>query len=107
MMRTTAVILLVCLAANGLAQEAATDKCTTGLYGENCNNVCIGCKDNAGCDKTTGECANGCAEGYKVSSKTKQCEATCFGVQGNAGCENDGECVAPNYRWVFVLVLSK
>jgi len=94
MMRTTAVILLVCLAATGLAQEAKT--CQTGLYGENCNNVCIGCKADAGCNKDTGACDGGCAEGYEVTT-AGPCEPKCFGVRGNAGCDNGGECVAPDY----------
>jgi len=94
MMRTTAVILLVCLAATGLAQEAKT--CPTGLYGENCNNVCIGCKDGQGCDQKTGACDDGCADKYQIKSDGK-CEPECFGQRGNAGCDNGGECVAPDY----------
>jgi len=100
MMRTTAVILLVCLAATSFAAE---DGCETkGLWGENCNNVCIGCLPGAGCSKNTGACnadsdGNFCATGYKQASD-KQCEPVCFGKQGkDAGCDNGGECVAPNY----------
>merc|ERR1712109_168381 len=97
MMRTTAVILLVCLAATtGLAQEAnaAVNACETGLWGADCNNVCIGCKAGEGCDDK-GVCTGDCAEGYAATSDG--CKPTCFGVQGDAGCDNDGECVAPNY----------
>jgi len=92
MMRTTAVILLVCLAATSYAA------CDVGLWGEKCNNVCIGCPAGSTCDQTTGVCADGCADGYKPASGNGQCEAVCFGKQGkNAGCDNEGECVAPNY----------
>jgi len=90
------VILLVCLAASALAQDTA---CDTGLWGADCNNVCIGCEANDSCAKDTGVCDSGnCAEGYAVNSGTKLCEAKCFGKQGkSAGCDNGGECVAPNY----------
>jgi len=93
-MRTTAVTLLVCLAATSFA-------CEQGLWGENCNNVCIGCLDGATCDQKTGACSavegNYCAAGYK-NTADNQCEPVCFGKQGkNAGCDNGGECVAPNY----------
>jgi len=92
-MRTTAVILLVCLAASSYAA------CNSGLWGDDCNNVCIGCPDGASCDQKTGACEGGiCATGYKPSASNGQCEAVCFGKQGkNAGCDNEGECVAPNY----------
>jgi len=96
MMRTTAAILLVCLAATGLAQEAKSAGCSVGLWGENCNNVCIGCNANEGCSQDKGACTGGCAEGYEVTS-TQTCQPKCFGVLGNAGCDNGGECVAPNY----------
>jgi len=94
MMRTTAVILLVSLAATGLAQDFKVSSCATGLYGKDCNNVCIGCKDNAGCNDE-GVC-NDCADGYKATNDGP-CEPECFGKRGNAGCDNGGECVAPNY----------
>merc|ERR1712004_149476 len=95
MMRTTAVILLVCLAATSFA---ADDGCDKGLWGENCNNVCIGCPDNAACNNVTGVCANDiCADGYKLNGN-EGCQPTCFGKTGKfAGCDNGGECVAPNY----------
>jgi len=98
MMRTTAVILLVCLAATtGLAEEAkAENACDLGLWGADCNNVCIGCKAGEGCDDK-GVCTGDCADGYKPASNGKPCEPECFGVRGDAGCDNGGECVAPNY----------
>lgn len=93
MMRTTAVILLVCFAATSFAGT-----CDVGLWGENCDNVCIGCKGEASCDQTTGVCSGVCADGYLPNQKTQQCEPTCFGKQGKfGGCDNGGECVAPDY----------
>lgn len=92
MMRIAAVVLLG-LSGLIIAQET----CPAGLYGEDCNNICVGCVDDKGCDKSTGVCTTKqCAEGYEAV-KDEVCQPKCFGSLGNAGCDNSGECVAPNY----------
>jgi len=79
--------------------ETPVEKCEAGLWGTNCNNVCIGCNVDVNCNKKTGACDDAkCVEGYDVqASKDGKCVPNCFGAQGAAGCDNGGECVAPNY----------
>jgi hypothetical protein len=85
-MMKLAVIALLGFSASALAV------CEVGLYGEQCNNVCVGC-DETGCD-VEGKCTSGkCEEGFSMDSGI--CKASCFG--GFGGCAEGGECVAPNY----------
>ena len=39
-------------------------ECQNGLFGHSCEQRCGMCKDNYICDKKTGVCPNGCADGY-------------------------------------------
>jgi hypothetical protein len=95
MMRIAAIALL---GLSAFANSQETEKaCEIGLYGDNCNNVCIGCNDDIKCDKKTGACDDDkCVDGYQIAS-SGACVPECFGTQGAAGCDNGGECVAPNY----------
>ena len=89
-----AVIALLGFSASAYAAETAT--CDTGLWGAQCNNVCVGC-DAAGCD-VSGKCTSGnCEEGFQ--NEGGLCKAKCFG--GVGGCAEGGECVAPNYSQCF------
>jgi hypothetical protein len=47
---------------------ALLTECVVGFYGENCTQKCGHCMDVNGCDKTTGECRNGCRP-YWAGSK--------------------------------------
>merc|ERR1711957_1147128 len=55
--------------------------CEVGLWGVNCNNVCVGC-DDTGCD-VEGKCTTGtCVDGFQAVDGI--CQASCFG--GLGGC---------------------
>merc|ERR1711997_540892 len=98
-MMRIALVALAVFSSAVIGQEAnaakAVNDCPAGLYGENCAQVCAGCKDNAAC-ASDGVC-DACADGWKPNDKS-MCEPVCFGKQGkSAGCDNEGECVAPDY----------
>jgi len=83
---------LAVIALLGFSATAFAATCDTGLWGENCSNVCVGC-DAKGCD-SNGKCTSGnCLEGYQQNGDL--CKPSCFG--GLGGCAEGGECVAPNY----------
>jgi len=85
-MMKLAVIALLGFSASAYAA------CEVGLWGVNCNNVCVGC-DDTGCD-VEGKCTTGtCVDGFQAVDGI--CQASCFG--GLGGCAEGGECVAPNY----------
>lgn len=40
-------------------------ECPTGYFGKSCRERCSGhCTNNASCDHVSGECSNGCQDGY-------------------------------------------
>ena len=87
---------LAVIALLGFSASAYAAECDTGLWGAQCNNVCVGC-DATGCD-VNGKCTSGtCAEGFQ--NEGGLCKAKCFG--GIGGCAEGGECVAPNYSQCF------
>ena len=46
--------------------------CGYGLYGQYCNETCIGhCIHNASCNKETGLCEGGCAAGWSGTNCNK------------------------------------
>lgn len=41
-------------------------ECQPGKFGYNCKNTCsVNCKDYNSCDKTSGNCAGGCLDGWQ------------------------------------------
>ena len=40
-------------------------ECEAGKYGENCANDCGSCKTGDVCDGTSGDCPDGCQDGYQ------------------------------------------
>lgn len=74
--------------------ESNTTTCGNNMWGDDCSQVCGYCdlmgqtKEGRACNVNTGECASGCADGYKGNLCT---EPDCPN-----GC-GPGICVAPNY----------
>jgi len=96
MLRIGAALLV--LAATGYAAT-----CETGLWGENCDKLCVGCQVAEGAArplavKTKENATRNSATGYQLAN-SGLCEPVCFGKAGKngGGCDNDGECVAPDY----------
>ena len=66
-------------------------ECKAGRYGKTCHLECRKCGDDKTCNKTTGECINGCAAGWKDLKCNTRCPDICA---GDGSCnDTTGECL--------------
>ncbi|XP_062589300.1 multiple epidermal growth factor-like domains protein 10, partial [Saccostrea cucullata] len=62
--------------------------CKPGKYGRNCTERCGFCKDKQPCNSVTGNCANGCSEGFYGDKCITECPLGYYGFKCTGVCSN-------------------
>merc|ERR1711957_357170 len=72
---------LAVIALLGFSASAYAAACEVGLWGVNCNNVCVGC-DDTGCD-VEGKCTTGkCVDGFQAEEGVNCVSLRKDGIKG-------------------------
>ncbi|XP_052693424.1 cell death abnormality protein 1-like [Crassostrea angulata] len=71
---------------------SCNSKCSQGLYGDNCSQLCVGhCRDGITCDHVNGQCEGGCDTGWTGSMCKRQCDDDNYGYNCVNNCS--GHCL--------------
>ncbi|XP_055340736.1 multiple epidermal growth factor-like domains protein 10 [Paramacrobiotus metropolitanus] len=81
-----------CTCSPGLTGDVCANRCDSGFYGENCQQVCPDCGENARCDAVTGKCK--CLPGQFGQHCEKQCPPGRYGHMcgRQCACMNGAHC---------------
>ncbi|KAK7485091.1 hypothetical protein BaRGS_00023631 [Batillaria attramentaria] len=79
----------------GVLLPKCREGCSDGYWGSGCDQVCGECRDDAPCDKVTGNCPARCVDGWHGEKCDKPCSVSCTGTcdqnTGNChGCRHPG-----------------